>query len=284
MIRTTAVPHPCRVASRRLACALAAACLALGASAQAWGQACKDKAVTLRDASVYERPATSFNTASGWVYGTPAAVLAGNVKVFVCATRTVSFGPIAQDWLQIAYWNGQKWQHGWVVADGVKVGTRQSGTGSLASIVERMLPLSAAYAQAPPVITTSPPGDAAAPPPPEAAPSAEFATAEGSALPQFYGMLYACMILGMLGKVLFDAVTEAGAVDWRARGRGAVVPLLVSPIIFLGIMKSVDATASAELTSFISIACVAFQNGFFWHTLFDRTGGVPRSVQPAAGA
>jgi hypothetical protein len=58
----------------------------------------------------------------------------------------------------------------------------------------------------------------------------------------------------------------------------------VSPIIFLGIMKSVDATASAELTSFISIACVAFQNGFFWHTLFDRTGGVPRSVQPAAGA
>ena len=61
------------------------------------------------------------------------------------------------------------------------------------------------------------------------------------------------------------------------------MPLLVSPIIFLGIMKSADATATAQLTSFISLACVAFQNGFFWHTLFDRTGGAAQGNPAPAG-
>ena len=281
MIGTTAVPRPVRAASARLVPALAVAWLALVASSPSPAQQCKDKAVTLREAAVYERPATSFNTASGWVYGTPAAVLASDVKVFVCASRTVRFGLIAQDWLQVAYWNGQKWQHGWVVADSLKVGALESGTRLVWSIIDRLLP--AARAEAPPVISTNPPADAAVPPPPETAPGADLFAAEGSALPQFYATLFACMILGMAGKVLFDALTAAGPVDWKARGRGAVVPVLVSPIIFLGIMKSADATASAELTSFISLACVAFQNGFFWHTLFDRSSGSAQANPAPAG-
>ncbi len=250
----------------------------LAVAASAGAQDCKVKASTQRETQVFESPAAQFNTATGWIYGTPVAVLAPNVTVFICGERTVSFGVISQGWSEIAYWTDGRWKHGWVVTQNLRRAAADQRSTSLAWIVQQAFSLPSAHAQ-PPVITESPPSDAGPPPPAARRLSpGSIMKAEDSALASFYGWLFVCMVLGMLGKVAFDMLTEPGKFDWKARARAGILPLIVSPITFLSIMKAGDATAAATLTSFIAFCCTAFQNGFFWHTIFDRSGGV--SHQP----
>jgi hypothetical protein len=245
----------------------------LAAAATSGAQDCKVKASTMAETQVFERPATQFNTAKGWVYGTPVAVLAPNVTVFLCAEQTVRFGVISQGWSQIAYWTGGKWEHGWVVTQNLQRAAADQRSTSLACIVLQAFSLPSSHAQAP-VITESPPSDAGPAPPASRRPSPGSTTStEASAVASFYGWLFVCMVLGMLGKVAFDMLTEPGKFDWKARARTGILPLIVSPIVFLSIMQVRDATAAATLTSFIAVSCTAFQNGFFWHTIFDRSGG-----------
>src|SRR5262249_55560008 len=78
----------------------------LTAATEVWAQDCRRNATLLRDTQVFSQPATSFNTASGWVYGPSVAVLGRDVRVQVCSDRTVRFGVISQNWSEIAYWDG----------------------------------------------------------------------------------------------------------------------------------------------------------------------------------
>jgi hypothetical protein len=226
---------------------------------------------------VYTRPATQFNTASGWVYENAVAMLGAKVTVFVCTDQTVRFGVITQDWTQIAYWSNGKWEHGWVVSQNITRSAVDQPSTRIASLAQYVILVATAHAQQPqqpPTITENPPADAPAAPPPPRTPSAGGVSNPGdSALGKFYSVLFVCMVLGMFCKMLFDALTEASPRDWdwTARLRTGILPILVSPMIFLGLLKAADAT-SAGLAPFIAIACTAFQNGFFWHTIFDRTG------------
>jgi hypothetical protein len=251
----------------------------LAAAATAGAQDCKVKASTTAETPVFERPATQFNTAKGWVYGTPVAVLAPNVTVFLCAEQTVWFGVISQGWSEIAYWTGGRWEHGWVVSQNLRRATADQRSTSLACAVLQAFSLPSAHAQLP-VITESPPSDAPpAPPAPRRVSPDTLIKTEDSALARFYGWLFVFMILGMLGKITFDMLTEPGKLDWKARARAGILPLIVSPIVFLGIMNAADSTAAATLSSFIALCCSAFQNGFFWHTILDRAGGVSGSAK-----
>ena len=240
----------------------------LTAPATAQAQGCKANAVMVRQAPVYAKPATEFNTANGWVYASPVAVLGSNLKVFVCTERTVRFGVISQAWTQIAYWGGKSWQYGWVVSDSIRLTGLDPATW-LASVAQWAFLVPSAQAQ-PQVITDGPPPGAEAPPPPQAPSAGATGNADGSAVAAFYGVLFACMVLGMLAKIFFDTLTGQKQVNWRARARAGVLPILVSPIVFLGIMQAADATAAATLASFIAVSCTAFQNGFFWHAVLDR--------------
>jgi len=249
---------------------LALLCVLLGPVPIVAAQDCKVSAAVTRETSVYARPATEFNTANGWVYGSPVAVLGAKVRVFVCAQRTVRFGVISQSWTQIAYWSSGKWQHGWVVSDNIQQAVVDQPSAWVTSLPQLILLVSSARAQ-PPVITESPPADArAAPPPPKTSSPGGAANADASALANFYVVLFVCMVLGMGAKIFFDTLLDQKGVNLKARIRAGLLPILVSPIVFLGIMQGADVTAAATLTSFVALACSAFQNGFFWHTILDR--------------
>jgi len=252
-------------------CMLTFLCALLGTASIAAAQDCTVKAAVTRETPVYTRPATEFNTASGWVYGTPVAVLGAKILIYVCTDRTVRFGVISQSWTEIAYWSGGKWQYGWVVSENVRRAAVDQPSTWFASLASFDFLVPSAHAQ-PPVITEGPPAGAAPPPPASRAPSASGVVDGDSALASFYAVLFVCMVLGMIGKVIFDTLSDPKNFDWKARARAGFLPVVVSPIIFLGIMKAADATAAATLASFIAVACTAFQNGFFWHTIFDRTG------------
>jgi len=259
-----------RLVGARTAIALAFAWVLLGTPSIAAAQDCKGSAAVTRETPVYAQPATAFNTANGWVYGQPVAVLGVKVKVFVCTERTVRFGLISQSWTQIAYWNGKSWQHGWIVSDSIHAAIDQPSTW-LASLAGLTFLVSSAYAQ-PQVITESPPADAGAAPPPTASSLAGGAVnVVDSMVETFYGVLFACMILGMLAKILFDTLTDKKSVQWKIRARAAALPILISPIVFLGIMQAANADQALTLASFLAVACSAFQNGFFWHAILDRT-------------
>lgn len=263
----------CRVSGQRAARSLLTATLVwlmLAVATGAWAQGCTAAATMQRQTTVFDHPATTFNTASGWVYGATVATIAPNIKVFVCSEQTVRFGVITQAWSEIAFWNGRGWQHGWVVSDNLKRAAIDHANALVASLLDRASPVSVAHAEAP-LITENPPSDAAPPAsPPARRSTGALGGGEDSAVLSFYAVLFVCMLVGMMGKVLFDAVTTKARIDWSARARHGIVPLLVSPMVFLGIMQAADATSAAALGSFISICCVSFQNGFFWNTIFDR--------------
>ena len=250
---------------------LAFLCALLGPVSIAAAQDCNVSAAVTRETPVYARPATEFNTANGWVYGSPVAVLGAKVRVFVCTQRTVRFGVIAQNWSQIAYWSSGKWQHGWVVSDNIERAAADQPSTWGASLPQLIFLVPSARAQ-PLVISESPPADAgAAPPPPGPSSPDGAANADGSAVANFYVVLFVCVVLGMGAKILFDTIVDQKGLNLKARIRAGLLPILVSPIVFLGIMQGADATSAATLTSFIAVACTAFQNGFFWHTILDRT-------------
>ncbi len=267
--------------SRARLLSLSLICVLVGAATDVRSQDCKDPAIVERETPVFSSPAREFNTASGWVYGAPVAVLAANIRVFICGNRTVRFGVIWQQWFEVAYWDGKKWLHGWVVAANL----RRAATDAQTRLAWMTLPavLIPSARAAVPVIEVNPPSDALAPAVPALpvpVPSGQAAPVEGSGLITFYAALFGFMILGMLAKVAFDVATAVGRTPWKARARAGVVPLVVSPIVFLGIMRAADATAAATVGSFISVACFAFQNGFFWHTVFDRSAGAPDTPAP----
>lgn len=234
-------------------------------------QDCKIKTTTLIETPVFEKPATQFNTSKGWVYGKPLAILAPNVTVFVCDEQTVRFGVISQGWSEIAYWAKGKWQHGWVVTQNLQRAAADLESMFLARI-KQFLSIPSVHAQSP-VIGENPPANAGPPPPAPAAETTKSATETvASDLYRFYVWLFGFMILGMMGKIMFDMLIETGKIEWKARARAGILPLIVSPIVFLGIMNAADSNAAATVSSFIALCCSAFQNGFFWHTILDRGG------------
>jgi ACR3 family arsenite efflux pump ArsB len=91
-------------------------------------------------------------------------------------------------------------------------------------------------------------------------------------------VLFIFMVLGMLGKVAFDALgIKAVRLGWKARAKACALPLVVSPITFLGILQLSNTSAPATGIGFLAIACTAFQSGFFWHTVFDGLSAGPQN-------
>jgi hypothetical protein len=75
--------------------------------------------------------------------------------------------------------------------------------------------------------------------------------------------LFAATMLGMVARYFF-----------YLRGRFSlfklIKPLLVTPMILLPLLGSIQAVSDLETIQTISLAFLAFQNGFFWHTIFDQ--------------
>lgn len=262
---------------RGCAAGLVALAAAFATVQSADAQQCQRAVNVIRPTAVFSHPANSFNLASGWVYGQPVAELRPGVKVHDCGERTVNFGAVQLQWSHIAYWAEGRWNYGWVVAENLQLG--QAGGAGATAFALRMLPIAGADAQTLPTRTlpvaeTAPPTSTSPGPPPADAPPAGTAAPVATqsswspALVKFYAVLFIFMVLGMLGKVGFDRLGGNGARDGSPL-RACVLPLLISPMTFLGILQASNATASADIGSFLAVVCTAFQSGFFWYTVCD---------------
>ncbi len=76
--------------------------------------------------------------------------------------------------------------------------------------------------------------------------------------------IFATMLLGMVFKVIYDLLTRGQnpnfKSDWLLE---LVIPVIISPLVFGGIYNMI-AVMPKNPTVFI----FAFQNGFFWKTIF----------------
>lgn len=75
--------------------------------------------------------------------------------------------------------------------------------------------------------------------------------------------MFGCVVIGMAANHLFYLRDRFSLLDF-------VRPILVSPLVMLPLIGSLPATGSVERVVFISLAFLAFQNGFFWKSVFDR--------------
>lgn len=77
------------------------------------------------------------------------------------------------------------------------------------------------------------------------------------------GLMFLCTMLGIMAHYIFYL---KGKFSWRA----FLKPLVISPIVFLPLVGSVQSLTGLEPLQMISFAILAFQNGFFWKEVFGR--------------
>lgn len=77
-------------------------------------------------------------------------------------------------------------------------------------------------------------------------------------------ILFFCMIAGMAAKYFYDTIGSGNKLvfkKWQL-----FKPMLISPIVFGTIYRSTDTS-----TSVILLLIFAFQNGFFWQTVLNKS-------------
>ncbi|MCI5219909.1 MAG: hypothetical protein D3914_12170 [Candidatus Electrothrix sp. LOE2] len=77
------------------------------------------------------------------------------------------------------------------------------------------------------------------------------------------GVMFVCTMLGIMAHYIFYL---KGKFSWQE----FLKPLVISPIIFLPLVGSVQSLTGLEPVQMISFAILAFQNGFFWKEVFGR--------------
>ena len=77
------------------------------------------------------------------------------------------------------------------------------------------------------------------------------------------GIMFVCTVLGIVGHYFFNL---KGRFSWRT----FLKPLIISPIVHLPLIGSVQVTSDIETIQLISFGFLAFQNGFFWKEVFEH--------------
>ena len=77
------------------------------------------------------------------------------------------------------------------------------------------------------------------------------------------GLFYLLMALGMLAREGYNALVNGKPFNWTS----LAVAAIVSPMIFGGIYGSLG-----NLPIDVLSVVLAFQNGFFWNTIFEGLG------------
>ena len=76
--------------------------------------------------------------------------------------------------------------------------------------------------------------------------------------------LYFVMLAGMMSKYFFDAIGDGNIINFQKWQ--FIKPIFISPIVF-GVLYS----ATDQSTSVVLLIIFAFQNGFFWQTVLNKT-------------
>lgn len=225
---------------------------------QAYSQSCNRQGRTIQNTDMWDRP-PKFITGTGWEYGNRVGILSSDTLIYICQEMRIGFGFSTQLWYQIAYWNNQ-WRYAWVVAGHIRV----SSSHNLLNPDQGIIMASVALAQ-PPV----PPGgeEPSSPPPP---PQTILPT-QSKLLPSeymFYLSLFALMVIGMIAKVGVDIIESWGSGQVKDYLRKGIIPFFISPMVFLSFMETAKLEFQGQ-RGFIILLLLAFQNGFFWQTVFS---------------
>ncbi len=73
-----------------------------------------------------------------------------------------------------------------------------------------------------------------------------------------------CVVLGMAAQYLFNL----GEDPWK--WRPFLRPVVISPIVLLPLLGSVEGADRLSTFQFVSFLFLAFQSGFFWKTVLDK--------------
>lgn len=76
-------------------------------------------------------------------------------------------------------------------------------------------------------------------------------------------IFFGVMLLGILGRELYNHLVNQKPFNWTS----VVIAFIVSPMIF-GVVYGVLGNLKVDVPSVIC----AFQNGFFWNTIFEGLG------------
>jgi hypothetical protein len=77
------------------------------------------------------------------------------------------------------------------------------------------------------------------------------------------GIMFVCTVLGIAAHYFFHL---KGRFSWRT----FLKPLIISPIVLLPLIGSVQGTSDIETIQLISFGFLAFQNGFFWKEVLEH--------------
>jgi len=76
-------------------------------------------------------------------------------------------------------------------------------------------------------------------------------------------IMFICILLGIAAQY----VHSMRKFSWRS----FLKPFVISPIVLLPMLGTVQGARSIESVQLISLALLAFQNGYFWKVVLDRT-------------
>lgn len=77
------------------------------------------------------------------------------------------------------------------------------------------------------------------------------------------GLMFVCAILGIMAHYIFYL---KGKFSWK----NFLKPLVVSPIVLLPLIGTVQGVSGLESIQMITFAILAFQNGFFWKEVLSN--------------
>jgi len=77
------------------------------------------------------------------------------------------------------------------------------------------------------------------------------------------GVMFVCTLFGIAAHYFFHL---KGKFSWRT----FLKPLVISPIVLLPLIGSVQGNTNIETFQLISFGFLAFQNGFFWREVFEH--------------
>ncbi len=206
---------------------------------------CSPDTEARHDIEVMDHPPI-YSTASGWTYGKRIATIPRGKRYRVCGHTDIGFFTSKQRWYRVE-WDGRQ---GWVYSAQIRSGLFQRWYAFMISDV---------YAQTGP-----------------------------TAPPELFDPLtlgsFLFMVFGIVAKDTFDFFTRIrGRFSLRAFAKSLVVPLVVSPIVFLGIVRNVDLLpANATSSGMLALFLFAFQNGFFWQDVLPAPASGRSVKRPPA--
>ena len=78
-------------------------------------------------------------------------------------------------------------------------------------------------------------------------------------------VIFVTTLIGIAAHYFFY-LAKPGRFDWFA----LLKPLLITPIIILPLVGSMQQSASIEAMQIVMLGLLAFQNGFFWRAVFEK--------------